>query len=175
MLRRYRRRSRSDAWAILGVLVLASLYHKGYLRDFDQLLFLAVKVGAVVCTLVAIVWLLRRRQAKKSSGKMDGLAFERHVASLLPGLGFTNIRLTERYDLGIDIIAVKGGVTWGIQVKYYRGLVKASAVRQVVTALNYYGCQRAMVVTNSKFSRPAEKLALSNDCALVDGKELARW
>jgi hypothetical protein len=175
MSRRYRSQSNSDARLILGVLVLAALYHKGYWHDLDQLPMLAFKFGLAVMALVVAVWLLRRSRPKRNSHKLDGLAFERYVAGLLPRQGFSNIRLTERYDLGVDIIAHKDGVIWGIQVKHYEGLVRASAVREVVTALNFYGCERAMVVTSSVFSRPAVELAASNHCLLVDGNDLSSW
>jgi HJR/Mrr/RecB family endonuclease len=175
MSRRYRSRSNGDAWLILGVLVLAALYHKGYWRDLGQLPMLALKVGVAVIALVVAVSLLRRARPKRSRRKLDGLAFERYITNLLPRQGFVNIRLTERYDLGVDIIAQKGGVIWGIQVKHHKGLVKASAVREVVTALNVYGCQRAMVVTSSFFSTPAVKLAVSNHCVLIDGNDLSNW
>lgn len=106
---------------------------------------------------------------------MDGLEFEKFVARLLRNQGYQKVRLTERYDYGIDIIAHKDGITWGVQVKRYRNLVKAEAVRQVVTALNKYRCQRAMVVTNSTFSRPAKVLAETNNCILISKEELAEW
>ena len=106
---------------------------------------------------------------------MSGLEFERYIARLLKLQGYTHIKLTERYDLGVDIIATKDGIQWGIQVKRYNSLVKAAAVRQVVTALRTYHCDRAMVVTNSVFSRPARELAKSNNCILIDGSALSRW
>ncbi len=99
----------------------------------------------------------------------------KNTYAILPRLGFTGVKLTERYDLGVDIIAQKDSVVWGIQVKHYQGLVRASAVRQVVTALRTYGCDRVMVVTSGRFSRPAIQLASSNRCVLVSGHELARW
>jgi HJR/Mrr/RecB family endonuclease len=52
--------------------------------------------------------------------------------------------------------------------------VKADAVRQVVTGLRIYGCDCAMVVTNSVFSRVAIRLADSNRCVLIDRTGLAR-
>jgi restriction system protein len=106
---------------------------------------------------------------------MDGLAFERYVASLLKNEGYTNISMTEKYDMGVDIIATRNGIRWGIQVKRYSNMVKAEAVRQVVTALNTYHCERAMVVTNSYYSRPALQLAASNNCVLVDHNTLSEW
>ena len=99
---------------------------------------------------------------------MTGLEFEKYVDSILRTKGYINVRLTEKYDLGIDIIAIKDGITWGIQVKRYSGLVKANAVRQVVTALKHYNCDRAMVITNSTFSNTAIKLSRSNKSILID-------
>ena len=107
--------------------------------------------------------------------KMTGLEFERYVARLLKSQGYTNIRLTEHFDYGIDIIAIKGTIPWGIQVKRHSGLVKADAVRQVVAALRKYNCERAMVITNSRFSEVAKELARSNNCVLVDREILFRW
>jgi restriction system protein len=106
---------------------------------------------------------------------MDGLDFERYVARLLEKQGFKRVALTERYDMGVDIVAERDGERWGVQVKRYNGLVKAAAIRQVVTALNIYGCQRAMVVTNSTYSNVADRLATSNGCVLIDRNELIRW
>ncbi len=106
---------------------------------------------------------------------MTGLEFEHYVARLLKTKGYNHIRLTEEYDYGIDIIAIKDGITWGIQVKRYSGLVKAIAVRQVVTALKKYHCDRAMVISNSTYSQIAKELAKSNECVLVNRILLADW
>lgn len=105
---------------------------------------------------------------------MDGIEFEKYVARMLKRQGYSQIRLTEKYDYGVDIVAAKDGVRWGIQAKRYSGLVKAEAVRQVVTGLRVYGCDHAIVIINSVFSRVAVQLADSNECVLVDRKELAR-
>lgn len=105
---------------------------------------------------------------------MDGIEFEKYVARMLKRQGYSQIRLTEKYDYGVDIVAAKDGVRWGIQAKRYSGLVKADAVRQVVTGLRIYDCDRTMVITNSVFSRVAIQLAHSNDCVLIDRSGLAR-
>ncbi len=116
----------------------------------------------------------RSKQANDFSiiDTMTGYQFEKFVADLLKQYGFTDVRLTEHYDLGVDIIAEKDGVRWGIQTKRYNGLVKAIAVRQVVTALRYYKCERGMVITNNYFSRVAIRLAVCNECVLVDRTKL---
>ena len=93
----------------------------------------------------------------------------------LKSQGYKHVRLTEKYDLRVDIIAEKDDIGWGIQVNRYKGLVKADAVRQVVTALKFYNCDRPMVVTNSSFSQTAKELAGSNGCVLVDRTVFERW
>ena len=105
---------------------------------------------------------------------MTGLEFERYVARLLKTRGYSHIKLTEEYDYGIDIIAEKDGIRWGIQVKRCSGLVKANAVRQVVTALKKYNCDIAMVISNSTYSKVAKELAKSNQCVLVDRNGLLK-
>ena len=105
---------------------------------------------------------------------MNGLEFEYYVAELLGKNGFRNVSLTEKYDFGVDIVAEKDGMHWGIQAKCYSGLVKAEAVRQVVTGLRLYDCDRAMVITNSAYSTVAQRLATGNNCVLIDRAGLKR-
>ena len=52
--------------------------------------------------------------------------------------------------------------------------MKADAVRQVVTGLRIYDCDRAMVITNSIFSNVAVRIANSNECVLIDSNGLAK-
>jgi len=136
----------------------------------------SIALGVMGClVLFRLYWELirhHRSMALKGVDIMDGLDFEQYVANLLRANGFRNVSLTEKYDLGVDIIAEKDGVRWGIQVKRHSGLVKANAVRQVVTGLKLYGCDQAMVVTNSTYSAVARRLANANDCVLVDRRGL---
>jgi len=185
MARSYRRGKGGDqATLILPVLLGGVIWaHRAMLPVIEHWAVVACLIAGASIAVVVLVRLARsvglrqRRRAMDIAGvdSMDGLAFERYIAALLKRQGYTNVKLTERYDLGVDIIADKNGVRWGIQVKRYSGLVKALAVRQVVTGLRKYGCDRAMVITNSSFSRVATELAESNDCILVTRKELARW
>jgi len=126
-------------------------------------------IGALI--LINILLRLRRYIKYKLShvDTMTGLEFEKYVAKYLREQGFKT-HLTEKYDLGIDIVATKDGVRYGVQVKRHKGVVGANAVRQAVTALNIYNCDRGMVITNSYFSKTAIKLAESNNCILL-GRE----
>ncbi len=142
----------------------------------DELVHIAyISAGAMGCLLVAyIAWryLVNRHADLMDIDSMDGIAFERYVADLLRNNGYHNISLTERYDYGVDIIAEKDGIRWGVQVKRYSGPVKADAVRQVIAGLRVYGCDRGMVITNSTYSEFAKRLAAVNDCILIDRKGL---
>jgi restriction system protein len=142
-----------------------------------------VVVAALVFVIKLLIKFIRRFRIAvhnirlRDVDTMDGISFERYVAQLLIDRGYENVSLTEQYDYGVDIIAEKDDVRWGVQVKRHSGLVKAAAVRQVVTGLRLYSCDRAMVITNSTFSAVAKRLAESNDCVLIDRSglyELAR-
>lgn len=187
--RYYRRRSRDSDGNGIGILVVAValVVLVGYMKlspQVFQLLLAGILLIAAIVILSVMYAHFRRsvhEQQKQQAlsmadvNAMDRLEFEKYVAQLLKSQGYTNVTLTERYDYGVDIISVRDGIRWGVQVKRYGDLVKAAAVRQVVTALNHYKCQRAMVVTNSVFSRPAKSLAASNNCTLVDHEILSEW
>jgi HJR/Mrr/RecB family endonuclease len=107
--------------------------------------------------------------------EMTGRQFENYLAGLLRARGCTNVRLTQTYDLGVDIIATYQGVTWGIQAKRQGSHVRLGAVRAVYSALQYYNCDRAMVITNSFYTGQAWRLARSNHTVLVGRHELSQW
>lgn len=183
MARRY---SRSDDHATFMIIVLAAGFYWTHQTLVATIGRIATAVAIVVLLLLVFTkvlkvvrWIRSRRRPSLLGltviDEMSGLEFERYVASLLKHNGYQNVRLTEKYDYGIDIIAERDGITWGIQVKRCSGLVKANAVRQVVTALRMYGCDRAMVITNGYFSRVAGELAESNQCELIDRSIFNDW
>lgn len=75
-------------------------------------------------------------------------------------------------DQGADLIVSKGGGRTVIQAKFHNGRVSNKAVQEVVAARAHYGAEKAMVVTNSSFTKSAIELALSNDVELWDGGKL---
>jgi restriction system protein len=172
--------------AVVGVVVLGSIALFLNLPEQQAIYLFAACISVLIVGALGVAWYaiekerLRKRKLHAMTiagiAKMTGVEFEKYLAELLRIQGFSDISLTETYDLGVDIIARKDGELWGIQAKRYKGLVKADAVRQVVTALNQYHCQRSMVITNSHYiSRPARKLAASNGCVLIDGFILEDW
>jgi restriction system protein len=181
------RTTNSDIDNVVFVFIIltaaACWQHKVLVRQIEHIVIYGFIV-IVTIILIAYAIMLKRwlsRLTFKESltildiDKMEGLEFERYLVKVLGHLGYSAIRLTEVYDYGIDIIAIKDGVTWGIQAKRYSGLVKADAVRQVVTGLKKYHCDRAMVITNSYYSNVAKELARWNDCTLIDRDALRHW
>jgi len=150
-MKHYKKKLDNTSFIILSILVIGlAIYHSKIVEYI--LLIIAVLV------LIKILLKLRRFIKYKLShvDTMTGLEFEKYVTKYLRNQGYKT-NLTEKYDLGIDIVAVKDGIRYGVQVKRYKGVVGANAVRQSVTALNLYDCDRAMVVTNSYFSNTASQ------------------
>lgn len=156
---------------ILIIAVVTIWTYREYVLYAIAIILLLITLGMAIKT-YKFFRRFRRNLSMKSIDRMDGIEFERYIAQILRQRGYNNVKLTERYDYGVDIVAEKDGIKWGIQVKRYSGLVKASAVRQVVTGLNIYNCQQAMVITNSRFSNVAQTLAMSNNCVLIDREGL---
>lgn len=159
--------------AISTILILGVAY--AYWEYLVYAIVVLVIVATIVTVLKLVRWALalRRDISLREIDSMSGADFEHYVAHLLTKQGYSKVSLTEQYDYGVDIVAEKDGIRWGIQVKRYSGMVKAEAVRQVVTGLRLYGCDRAMVITNSTFSNVAKRLAEGNDCVLIDRSELS--
>lgn len=185
----YSRRARSTDSAFDAIVTFSALLAFGF-WTYPALMTEAAHIFGVVLVIVvtmSAVWVffnLRKRfrawrqKHNLSMGlidAMDGLEFENYVARILKTQGYRRVRLTEKYDLGVDITARKNGISWAIQVKRRTGVVKANAVRQVVTALRLYNCGRAMVISNSSYSHIARQLAESNDCVLIDRTKLLSW
>jgi HJR/Mrr/RecB family endonuclease len=181
---KYTKNTNDHIFFVLIILLAAAVYAdqtKNLVREQAILELVLIATGIVGC--IALIKFLRKLIVHNAAhipsnspvDAMSGIEFERYVANLLPRQGYNHIQLTEHYDLGLDIIAEKEDELWGIQVKCYSGPVKIAAIRQVVAALKHYGCDRAMVVTNNSFSLPAQNLAKSNNCLLVDRQQLTRW
>jgi restriction system protein len=180
---------RTDIIVVSIIALVALFYYTGapstVIIDLSKIVLILAAIGYVLTYPLIDIFMTarydkeRRRisKLKQSTNLIDAMSwkeFEIYVAKWLKSQGYSNIELTEQYDLGVDIIAEKDGVRWGVQVKHYTTMVKIEAVRQVVVALKLYKCDKAMVVTNSFFSRPAKKLAASQDCVLVERNQLRK-
>lgn len=105
---------------------------------------------------------------------MDGLEFEEFCCELFKRNGYINIKKTQASgDYGLDVIATKDDIKYGIQCKNYKEPVGVSAVQEANTGSNYYNCDIAIVITNSTFTRQAIEMARETKVKLWDRNKLA--
>lgn len=192
MSKPYRRNnaSRRDAIIMIVCVILMVLYFLGLPpASIVGLLAIGLLLAAIVYVVSSPIiefceWLItlyknyKMKKLIQSTSDIDSLSwseFEHYVADKLKMQGYTNVWLTEHYDLGVDVVATKDGIIWGVQVKHYSNPVRIEAVRAAVAGLKIYKCDRAMVVTNNFFTAPAIELANSNNCILIDRQAIAKW
>lgn len=132
------------------------------------------------------LWLTYRQRMRQKAFRalqiahidaMTGEEFEEYVAELLRFQGYKT-RMTPRSgDYGVDIVASKDSIKTAVQIKRYSRKLDQKPIREAVTgmAVKQYGCTKAMVVTNSTFTKAAEFLAAESNCELVDRERLGEW
>ncbi len=106
---------------------------------------------------------------------MTGIEFELYLKRILTHQGFIVNTTDVSGDLGVDLVAVGNGDKIAIQAKRHTNKVSRRAVSDAVAGMNHYGCNKAMVITNSYFSPGAITLAKSTGCVLIDRDTLAEW
>lgn len=119
---------------------------------------------------------IKRHHEKKikiSVDEMSGHEFEAFCAKLLEANGYGNVKVTKGSgDQGIDVLATRDGVRFGIQCKCYAGEVGNSAVREAFAGRAFYGCHVAIVMTNSSFTKAARDAASGLGVVLWDREKL---
>jgi len=87
--------------------------------------------------------------------------FEEFIAELFTRMGYSASTTPYSHDYGADVIAKKGKETIAVQVKRYEpgSKVGVKDVNQVLGSMYRYKADRAILVTTSRFTRAARKLA----------------
>lgn len=107
---------------------------------------------------------------------MEGHDFEYYCADLLKNNGFYNVSVTQGSgDQGIDVLAEKGGVKYGIQCKCYSKDIGNKAVQEAFAGKTFYHCHVAAVLTNRFFTKSAQELAAVNQVLLWDRNQLEKF
>lgn len=99
---------------------------------------------------------------------LSGTQFEGFLAKLFTKMGHTAEVTKTSGDQGGDLIISKGNKKTVVQAKRYSDKVGNSAIQEAVTAIRYYDCNNAMVVTTNYFTKSAIELANSNNVVLTD-------
>lgn len=113
-----------------------------------------------------------RKAGIKQIDNMSGEEFEQFLALLFKKRGFKVSMTKASGDYGADIILKDRKDIIAVQAKRYSSTVGVKAVQEVIGAMRMYEATEAWVVTNSYFTRQAEKLAETNEVYLIDRDEL---
>ena len=104
---------------------------------------------------------------------LDGEEFEELLAMFFRGRGLKVTKTKKSHDYGADLLVTTKDEVIAIQCKlYYKRPVSNSAIQEIATAKDYYSASRAVVITNSKFTKPAEILADKIGVKLIDRDSL---
>ena len=105
--------------------------------------------------------------------RMEGHEFEYYCADLLENNGFSNVHVTSGSgDQGIDILAVKDGIKYGIQCKCYSSDLGNKPVQEAYAGIRIYKCHVAVVLTNRYFTPGAIEVANATGVLLWDRDKL---
>lgn len=106
---------------------------------------------------------------------MTGVEYEIFVGQLVERAGWSVRTTAASGDQGIDLIAVRGGMSIGIQCKRYSGSISNKAVQEVIAGIGFYGLKAGVVVTNSAFTASAQALASSSGITLLHHSQLSGY
>lgn len=126
----------------------------------------------------AAMWLAEQRRFGLSriseTDSLSGEEFEDWLHRFFVKCGFEVEHTPYRRDFGADFILTWKGMRTAVQAKSGHTRVGVNAVQQVVAAKAFYGCERAMVVTNQYFTEQAVLLADANNVLLRSRDDLVR-
>lgn len=100
------------------------------------------------------------------------IEYERYIASKLKGIGFDTRVTKGSGDQGVDVLAVRAGLSFAIQCKMYSHPVGNSAVQEVYAGKEFYNTNYGVVVTNASFTKSARQLANKNHIILLHDTQL---
>lgn len=105
---------------------------------------------------------------------MEGEEFEEFLQYKFKKLGYKAKLTSVTGDYGADLILTRKGETFVVQAKRYSSNVGVAAVQEVVASMKYYEADKGIVVTNSRYTSAAEKLATVNEIDLWDRDDIIR-
>jgi restriction system protein len=190
--RRYRHRRKTtplQELAFLGVLVVVGSLPILQQTVFDKALYVVCMLGIFGVCVGTVLFFLSYLKSQRSRealfalqladvDRMNPLDFEDYIAELLSAQGYQADTTRFGGDFGLDVIATKGGIRLGVQVKHKslgKGSVGVKAVYEAAGGKPHYHCDRIMVVTNGVYTKQAIEIAKSHNCTLIDRDQLAEW
>ncbi|WP_278667739.1 restriction endonuclease [Acidithiobacillus ferriphilus] len=170
-------------FAIIALfLIVKIISDKTFLEGIISLIGIAI-FGLLLIVVVIFGYRLNRRAKIKmkllAAGSDNPMQltpnqYEEFCAALLENNGWSTQVTSRSSDYGADIIATKGSVRIVVQCKQWSGSVGVKAVQEVHTAISYYNANKAIVITTSKYTHAAKKLAASTGVSLLTHEDLAK-
>lgn len=102
----------------------------------------------------------------------DPAEFEHWCAAQMRHFGWDADVTKQGYDQGIDIVARKGALAIGLQVKRYNTPVGNKAIQEAYTGKGYYGLAGVGVLATAGFTPSAKRLAATTGVVLLSPHEL---
>ena len=172
-----------DWYITVKVLIIIAIFVGMYLYRITGNIKIAV-IAALAVFIVKPAFRKVKRQIKKRRyiksplskvDRMEGHEFEEYLQAHFQRLGYRcKLVGAHGHDYGVDLIVKKDGISTAVQAKRYDGLVGIKAVQEIVSGRAYYDCDKAMVVTNSMFTKPAWELAAKCEVELIDRSKLTK-
>src|SRR5215210_3120538 len=100
--------------------------------------------------------------------KMSGVECEQYFGERIKFQGYKIEFTPATGDYGVDIVARRDGHRYAIQNKRSQNKLDQEKIRQAVSGMTMYNCDRSLVVTNNYFTKHAKNLAAANNCVLID-------
>ena len=135
----------------------------------DRQSLMLIAAAAVFLIIIGMLYLIFRNKKHYEWDDMEGHEFEYFCADLLKRRGFKDVRVTKGSgDFGIDILAERDGISYGIQCKNYTTPIGVKAVQEVYAGRDYYDCMVGVVMSNQYFTGPAVEAAKKLKIVLWD-------
>lgn len=116
---------------------------------------------------------VEQRRVSTHYDLLGGHEFERFCAEILRNNGFTNVEVTSGSgDYGVDILALKDGISYAIQCKCYSSNIGNKSVQEAYSGRDYYRKNVGVVLTNQYFTPAAKETAERTGIALWDRDKL---
>ena len=122
--------------------------------------------------LAAILASEKYQLVHKDWRSMRGTDFEDFLSRVFQTLGY-QVQLTKASgDQGADLLVLGKGSKIAVQAKGYADTVGNHSVMEVAAGMTFYGCDSCVVITNSRFTTTAIRLAQAIGCRLIDGAQI---
>lgn len=174
---KYKKKKKKKQLPFPALVAISIFLASWYYKESIQFALSTVIVGFML--LICFKWWIKTRKIKKVQqsdiykvDQMTGEDFERFLGELFKKRGYKVSYTATSGDYGADLVLKDGRDVIVVQAKRYSGSVGVKAVQEIIGAVRMYKANEAWVVTNSHFTRQAEKLAEINDVYLLDREEL---